>query len=162
TSIGRSVINDGFPRFHGQLFFLHGPGFFYLEAGWERLLGSQSSLMSWIYQMRMLNALLAAASAVALVLLADRAGSLRAGAAAGLRWGPSRALTRLTLGATGLTYAVYLTVVAANGRLYAMWVAKTVGLKRMLGLIQATGFHSAGGGSLVTRLIEEGPSFATT
>jgi glycosyltransferase involved in cell wall biosynthesis len=241
TNIGRSVINGGFPRFHGQLFFLHGPGFFYLEAGWERLLGSQSSLMSWIYQMRTLNALLAAASAVALVLLADRAGSLWAGAAAGLlfaldpfcirqndrvlletammflvllgyvlftsligrplsrgtaaravgagplfgfavltkdeaalltvlpllvaaalRWGPSRALTRLTLGATGLTYAVYLTVVAANGRLYALWVAKTVGLKRMLGLIQATGFHSAGGGSLVTRLIEEGPSFATT
>jgi hypothetical protein len=241
TNIGRSVIDGGFPRFHGQLFFLHGPGFFYLEAGWERLLGSQPSLMGWIYQMRTLNALLAAASAVALVLLAARAGSLWTGAAAGLlfaldpfcirqndrvlletammlwvllgyvlftsltgrplsrgtaaravgagllfgfavltkdeaalltllpllvaavlRWGPSWALTRLTLGAAVLTYAVYLTVVAANGRIYALWVGKTVGLKRMLGLIQATGFHSRGGGSLVARLIEEGPSFATT
>jgi hypothetical protein len=241
TDIGRSVINGGFPRFDGQLFFLHGPGFFYLEAGWERLLGSQHSLLDWIYEMRLLSALLAGATAVVLVLLATRAGSLWAGtaagllyavepycirqndrvlletammfwvllgylmftslagrplsrataaravgaglffgfailtkdegalltllplfAAAGLRWGPSRTLTRLTIGATVLPYLVYLTVVAANGHVGAMWAAKTAGLKRMLGLIQVTGFHSQTGGSLLTRLVAEGAQFATT
>lgn len=81
---GHSVASGGFPRFHGQVFFLHGPGFFYLEAGWERLWGRQPGLMAQIYEMRTLNALLAAASAVVLVLLAVRAGSLRAGVVAGL------------------------------------------------------------------------------
>lgn len=241
TATGRSVVNGGFPRFHGDLFFLHGPVFFYLEAGWMRLLGGQHNLLGWIYEMRLLNTVLAAATAAVIVLLAARAGRLRAGAAAGLlyaldpfcirendrvllettmmllvllgyllftsligrsvsrgtavraagaglifglavltkdeaalltilpllaaaalRWGPSRALTRLTIGATMLPYAVYLVVVAANGHMYAWWVAKTVGIKRMLGLIQATGFHSRGGGSLLARLLAEGPYFATT
>ena len=65
-------------------FFLHGPGFFYLEAGWARLVGNQPGLMAWIYEMRTLNALLAAATAVVLVLLAARVSSLRAGTVAGL------------------------------------------------------------------------------
>jgi Dolichyl-phosphate-mannose-protein mannosyltransferase len=84
TDLGRSVISGGFPRFDGGAFFLHGPGFFYLEAGWARLAGNQPDLMGWVFEMRMLNALLAGATAIALVLLAARASSLRAGAAAGL------------------------------------------------------------------------------
>ena len=68
TDLGRSVISGGFPRFDGP-FFLHGPGFFYLEAGWERSLGYPVSLMGWVYEMRALNALLAGATAVVLVLL---------------------------------------------------------------------------------------------
>jgi hypothetical protein len=241
NSLGRSVANGGFPRFYGGPFFLHGPGFFYLEAGWQRLLGHPAGLVAQIYQMRVLNALLAAATAVVLVLLAARAGSLRAGAAAGLlfaldpfcirqndrvlletsmmlwvllgylvltpligrapsrraaaravgagllfgcavltkdeavlltvlpllaasvlRWGPGRALTLLTVGATVVPYAIYLIVVAANGYIGALWQAKTAGIQRMLGLVQTTGFHSAGGGSLSSRLIAESPYFATT
>ena len=241
TDIGHSVVNGGFPRFQGGLFFLHGPGFFYLEAGWERLVGGQHSLLGSIYEMRLLNALLAAATAVVLVRLAARAGSPWAGLAAGvlyavepfcirqngrvmletamilwvllgyliftsltgrplsrgtaaraiaaglifglalltkdeaalltllpllvaaaLRWGPSRTLTSITYGATVLPYVVYLAVVAANGHIGALWVAKTVGIKRMLGLIQVTGFHSSGGGSLLTRLMAEGHYFGTT
>jgi hypothetical protein len=241
NDIGHSVLSGGFPRFQGGLFFLHGPGFFYLEAGWERLVGSQHSLLGSIYEMRLLNALLAAATAVVLVRLAARAGSPWAGLAAGvlyavepfcirqngrvmletamvlwvllgylmftsltgrplsrgtavraiaaglifgfavltkdeaalltllplliaaaLRWGPSRTLTSLTYGATVVPYVVYLTVVAANGHIDALWVAKTVGIKRMLGLIQVTGFHSSGGGSLLTRLIAEGHYFGTS
>jgi len=84
TDLGRSVISGGFPRFDGGAFFLHGPGFFYLEAGWARLAGNQPDLMGWIFEMRTLNALLAGATAVTLVLLAARASSLRAGAVAGL------------------------------------------------------------------------------
>ena len=84
TDIGRSVVSGGWPRFYGTAFFLHGPGFFYLEAGWTRVLGNQPGLMAGVNEMRLLNALLAAATAVVLVLLATRASSLRAGVAAGL------------------------------------------------------------------------------
>ena len=43
ADLGRSVVNGGFPRFYGA-FFLHGPGFFYLEAGWARLFGNATRL----------------------------------------------------------------------------------------------------------------------
>jgi Dolichyl-phosphate-mannose-protein mannosyltransferase len=241
TDLGRSVTSGGFPRFDGQPFFLHPPGFFYLEAGWQRLLGNQPGLMAQIYQMRMLNALLAGGTAVVLVLLAARAGSVRAGLTAGLlfaldpfcirqndrvlletammlwvllgylafasligrprsrgttaravgaglllgfavlikdeavlltvlpllavaalRWGPGRALTLRTVGATAVPYVIYLIVVAASGHIGALWQAKTSGIQRMLGVIQTTGFHSSGGGTLSARLIAEGAYFATT
>lgn len=240
TDLGHSVVNGGFPQFGGP-FFLHGPGFFYLEAGWQRLLGNQPSVIGGVYEMRMLNALLAAATAVVLVLLAARAGSLRAAAAAGflfaldpfcirqndrvlletalmlwvmlgylvftsliarqssrrdwiravgagllfgcavltkdegalltvlpllvaavLRWGPRRSLTLLTVGTTIAVYAIYLAVVAVNGYFGVVWQSKTAGIQRMLGMIQSTGFHSSGGGSLTARLVAEGAYFATT
>jgi 4-amino-4-deoxy-L-arabinose transferase-like glycosyltransferase len=84
TDLGLSVISGGFPRYGGETFFLHGPGFFYLEAGWARLVGNQSDVIAWTYDMRALNALLAAATAVVLVLLGTRASSLRAGTVIGL------------------------------------------------------------------------------
>jgi hypothetical protein len=241
TDLGRSVISGGFPRFDGETFFLHGPGFFYLEAGWERLAGNPPSLIAWVYEVRTLNALLAGATAAVLVLLATRASSLRAGAvagslyaldpfcirqndrvlletvmmlwvllgylvftsligrlsarrdwpravgagllfgcavltkdegalltvlpllaAAGLRWGPRRALILLTVSTTAGLYAAYVAVVAANGQIRGLWEAKTSGVQRMLGLIQSTGFHSSGGGNLSGRLIGEVGVFWTT
>ena len=241
TQLGRSVISGGFPRFDGGLFFLHGPAFFYLEAGWARLAGNQSDVLGWIYEMRTLNALLAGATAVAVVLLVTRASSLRAGAAAGLlfcldpfcirqndrvmletammlwvmlgylvfttligcvpsrrdwpraigagllfgcavltkdegalltvlpllaaaalRWGPRRALILLTAGTTVAVYAVYVAVVAANGQIQGLWQEKTSGIERMLGLVQVTGFHSSGGGNLLSRIIAEVGFFGTT
>jgi hypothetical protein len=93
SALGRSVVTGGFPSFGGP-FFLHGPAFFYLEAGWARLYGSSlsgvsltripSDLMPLIYEMRTLNVVIAAATAVVLVLLGTRAGSLWSGTAAGL------------------------------------------------------------------------------
>ncbi len=241
TGLARSVISGGFPRFDGGAFFLHGPGFFYLAAGWARLVGNQHDLMAWVYEMRMLNALLAAATAVALVLLATRASSLRAGAvvgllfsldpfcirqndrvlletalmlwvmlgylvftsligrlpsrrdwlhavgagllfgcavltkdegalltvlpllaAAALRWGPRRGLTLLTVSTTVAVYGAYVAVVAANGQFRGLWEAKTLGIQRLLGLVQITGFHSSQGGNLPARLIDEGSYFGTT
>jgi Dolichyl-phosphate-mannose-protein mannosyltransferase len=243
ADIGRSVVHGGFPRFDGGPFLLHGPGFFYLEAGWERLLGNPHSLMGWIYEMRTLNALLAAATAVVLVLLATRAGSLWTGAVVGLlfaldpfcirqndrvlletsmmfwvmlgylvfisliglpsarrgwlravgagllfgcavltkdegalitlvpllaaavlRWGPRLALILVTAGTTVAVYAAYVIVVAANGQFSGLWYAKTLGIQRMIGLIQTTGFHSqgTGSGSLPSRLIAEMGYFGTT
>jgi hypothetical protein len=240
ADIGHSVASGGFPRFGGTLFFLHGPGYFYLEAGWARLWGSPSGLVAGIYQMRMLNALLAGITGGALVLLGTRAGSVWTGLVAGLlfavdpfcirqndrvlletalmmwvllgyllytsmigrrsdrdwlravgagllfgcavltkdegalitilpvaaaallRWGPSRRLALITVGTTVSVYALYLIVVIANGDFGPLWQAKTSGMQRMLGLVQTSGFHSSAGGSLVSRLVAEGPSFVTT
>jgi hypothetical protein len=241
TNLGRSVISGGFPNFEGQIFFLHGPGFFYLEAGWARLIGTQPSLTAWVYAMRMLNGLLAAATAAVVVLLVTRISSLRAGAiaaalfavdpfcirqndrvlletsmmlwmllgylvfmpligrestrrdwpravAAGLlfgcavltkdeaalitvlpllvaaiaRWGPRRPATLLTVATTAAVYAVYVAVVAANGYFSVFWENKTFGIQRMLGLVQITGFHSSGGGSLSGRLLSEAAIFWST
>jgi hypothetical protein len=241
TRLGRSVVSGGFPRFGGAPFFLHGPGFFYLEAGWQRLWGNQAGLVAQVNEMRMLNVLLATATAVTMLLLAARAGSPRAGAAAGLlfaldpfsirqndrvlletammlwvllgylaytsllgrlpprrewpravgagvmfglavltkdeavlltvlpvlaaaalRWGPRWRLAALTVGTTVAVYAAYVALVAVNGYLPDFWQAKASGVQRLLGVIQTTGFHSSGGGSLAARLVAEGPYFTTT
>jgi Dolichyl-phosphate-mannose-protein mannosyltransferase len=83
ADLGRSVVTGGFPRFFGVVFFLHGPAFFYLESGWAWLAGKPAGLVALIYEMRMLNAMLAAATAVVLVQLTARVSSLRAGLLAG-------------------------------------------------------------------------------
>lgn len=241
TDLGRSVLSEGFPQYGGYIFFLHGPTFFYLEACWAHLLGTPHTLMGWIYQMRALNALFAAATAAVMVLLAARVSSLRAAVVAGLlfalepfcirqndrviletsmmlwvllgylvfiplieypspsrgrlravaagllfgcaaltkdegalltvipllaatvlRWGPRRALTFLTVGTTVASYAAYVALIAANGYTGAFWLTKTLGIKRMLGLIQVTGFHSSIGISLPARLLAEANYFSTT
>ena len=250
SALGRSVVDGGFPNFYGP-FFLHGPAFFYLEAGWARLYGSSlsgvsldripSNLIDLIYEMRTLNALLAAATAVVLVFLATRTASLRSGAAAGLlfaldpfcirqndrvlletalmmwvmmgylvfatiidrplsrwtaarailaglffgfavltkdegalltmlpllaalvlRWGPDRRLTLITIVTTVNVYVAYVTVVNATGYRSLLWKAKTAGISRMLGVVQTSGFHSSGGGSLKSRLFDEAIFFGTT
>ena len=242
TRIGRSVASGGFPRFDSQLFFLHPPAFFYLEAGWQRLLGSQAGLTAQIYQMRTLNVLIAGATGALMVLLATRAsGSLLTGSVAGvlfaldpfcirqndrvlletsmmlwvllgylvflsmigraasrwswtravgagllfglavltkdeatlltvfplllaalLRWGVRRAVTWLTACTTVLVYAVYVTIVAANGHIGAWLDAKTLGIQRILGLVQITGFHQTGTPSIYSVLLAETKYFGTT
>jgi Dolichyl-phosphate-mannose-protein mannosyltransferase len=250
SALGRSVVDGGFPNFYGP-FFLHGPAFFYLEAGWARLYGSSLSgvslykiphdLIGLIYEMRTLNALIAAATAVVLVLFATRIASLWSGAVAGLlfaldpfcvrqndrvlletalmlwvmlgylvfatlidrpvsrgsaaravaaglffglavltkdegalltmlplltalvlRWGPDRRLTLIAIVTVVDVYIAYVTVVAANGYGHLLWRAKTAGIARMLGVIQSSGFHSSGGGSLKSRLFAEANFFGTT
>lgn len=241
NDVGRGAASGGFPQYGGSIFVLHGPAFFYTEAGWAHLLSAPHTLMSSIYQMRALNALFAAATAAVLVLLGARAASLRAGIAAGvifalepfcirqndrvfletsmmlwvllgylvfiplveppsrshgrhravaagllfgcavltkdegailavipllaaavLRWGPRLSLTLLTVATTVASYAVYVAVLAANGHIGAFFQVKTWGLRRMLGLIQVTGFHSGKGLSLQARLLGEANYFATT
>ncbi len=242
ADMGRGVMSGGFPRYTGQVFFLNGPAFFYLEAAWAHLLGSPATMMGRVFQARALNSLLAAATAAVLVLLATRAASLRAGVAAGLlfalepfctrqndralletsmmlwvvlgylvytrlishppapgegrlravgagllfgcaaltkdegtlltvvpllaatglRSGARRGLTLITVGTAVAVYASYVALAAACGYFPAFWQAKTTGLQRMLGLIQVTGFHSAGGGSLTARIVAEGGYFGTT
>ena len=81
--LGRSVVAGGFPNFDGQIFFLHGPGFFYLEAAWIHVIGHEPGLLSWIFAIRTLNAALAAATAVVIILLGARMKLPVAGVAAG-------------------------------------------------------------------------------
>lgn len=241
TDLGHSAAAGGFPSITGRPFFLHPPGFFYLEAGWEKLLGYQGDLVVHVYQMRALNAVLAGATAVVLVSLVARAGSVWAAAVAGalfavepycirqndrvlletammlwvllgylalacligrppsrwvlagaagtgvlfgfavltkdvaalltvlpllaaaaLGWGLRRRVTLLVVGCTVVTYGVYLAVVAATGYFQALWQAKTEGLQRLLGLIQATGFNKLGSTSLIGRLTSEVSYFGVT
>jgi 4-amino-4-deoxy-L-arabinose transferase-like glycosyltransferase len=83
--IGHSVASGGFPRYKGGLFFLHPPGYFYLEGGWERLFGAQTDIIAGIHQMRLLNAVLAMITVVVLVVLITRVTrSVPAAVAAGL------------------------------------------------------------------------------
>jgi hypothetical protein len=242
TGIGRSVASGGFPRFDGQLFFLHPPAFFYLEAGWQRLLGNQPDLVAQIYQMRTLNVLIAGVTGTLMVLLAARAtGSLPTGSVVGmlfavdpfcirqndrvlletsmmfwvllgylvylsmigrprsrrlwtravgagllfglavltkdeatlltvfplllaalLRWGARRAVTLLTACTTVSVYAAYVAIVAANGHIGAWLQQKTMGIQRILGLVQVTGFHQKGSPSIFSVLLSESNYFGTT
>jgi hypothetical protein len=82
--LGRSAASGEFPRTAQGPFFLHPPGFFYLEAGWGRLFGFRPDLIAGVDQFRMLNAMLAGGTAALLVLLVFRAsGSLPVAGAVG-------------------------------------------------------------------------------
>ena len=71
-------------------------------------------------------------------------------------------MTLLTVSTIVAVYGIYVAVVAANGQFRGLWEAKTYGVQRMLGLIQITGFHTAGGGNLSARLTGEARVFWTT
>jgi hypothetical protein len=79
-----------------------------------------------------------------------------------LRWGPDRRLTLITIVTIVDVYAAYVTAVVASGYFSLFWRAKTAGLVRMLGAVQSSGFHSAGGGSLKARLFDEVSFFGTS
>ncbi|MFF9852537.1 phospholipid carrier-dependent glycosyltransferase [Streptomyces litmocidini] len=239
--LGDSAAAGGFPRTGEGLFFLHPPGYFYVEAGWTKLVGGHADVIAGVHSSRVLNSLLAGVTAALLVLLVARVRSRGAGAAAGLLfaldqfcirqndrvlletatmmwvlagylvlvglarpdppgrprtrallagvflglavltkdhaaliavlpllaalllgWGPPRRLVALTLSVTVLSYGVYVAFTVAFGHLAPFWEAKTVGVRRLLGLLQETGFNAAGTPSLASRLVDELPGYATT
>ncbi|WP_210587745.1 phospholipid carrier-dependent glycosyltransferase [Streptomyces sp. GESEQ-35] len=82
--LGRSAGEGGLPRTDDGLFFLHPPGFFYLQAAWAKTIGLDTDVVSAVYGIRVLNALLAGATAAVLVLLVARVRSQPAGLLAGL------------------------------------------------------------------------------
>jgi 4-amino-4-deoxy-L-arabinose transferase-like glycosyltransferase len=79
-----------------------------------------------------------------------------------LNWGPPRRLVALTTGVAMACYGVYVSVVAAAGHLPLFWDVKTYGIRRLLGLVQETGFNAPRGNSLSERLYEELPTFWPT
>ncbi|MEU6977686.1 phospholipid carrier-dependent glycosyltransferase [Streptomyces sp. NPDC046371] len=82
--LGRGALHGGFPGTEEGLFFLHPPGFFYLEAGWMKLFGEHQDVIAEVHSLRVLNALLAGVTAALLVALVARIRSRPAGLVAGL------------------------------------------------------------------------------
>lgn len=272
--LGDSAAAGGFPRTDEGLFFLHPPGYFYVEAGWTKLVGAHSDVIAGVYSSRVLNALLAGVTAALLVFLVARVRSRGAGAVAGLvfaldeycirqnnrvlletgtmvwvlagylvlvgltrpgpsgpsapagpsgrsgssdpagstgpagptarsgpgarprarallaglffglailtkdhavlitvlpllaalllGWGPPRRLVALTAATTLASYCVYVALIALNGHFGAFWEAKTAGVRRLLGVVQETGFNSEGTPSLTGRLVAELPGYTST
>ncbi|MFG2899013.1 ArnT family glycosyltransferase [Streptomyces zaomyceticus] len=242
--LGDSAAAGGFPRTDEGLFFLHPPGYFYVEAGWTKVVGAHSDVIAGVYSSRVLNALLAGVTAALLVFLVARVRSRGAGAVAGLvfaldeycirqnnrvlletgtmvwvlagylvlvgltrpgpagprsrprarallagmffglailtkdhaflitvlpllaalllGWGPPRRLVALTAATTLAAYCVYVALIALNGHFGAFWEAKTAGVRRLLGVVQETGFNSEGTPSLTGRLVAELPGYTST
>ncbi|MGC0333598.1 hypothetical protein RKD23_006588 [Streptomyces sp. SAI-170] len=79
-----------------------------------------------------------------------------------LKWGPPRRLVALTTGVAVACYGVYVSIVVASGHFPLYWNVKTYGIRRLLGLVQATGFNAPRGNSLSERLYEELPTFWPT
>ncbi|WP_435971631.1 ArnT family glycosyltransferase [Streptomyces sp. Qhu_M48] len=79
-----------------------------------------------------------------------------------LGWGPPRRLLALTTAVTVLSYAVYVALVAVLGHFEAFWEAKTQGVRRLLGLVQETGFNAEGTPSLWGRILAELSGYAGT
>jgi 4-amino-4-deoxy-L-arabinose transferase-like glycosyltransferase len=82
--LGVSAAQGGFPRTSEGLFFLHPPGYFYVEAGWGKIVGLGPDLVTGVYHARLVNVFLGAATAVLVLLLVARAGSRTAGVLAAL------------------------------------------------------------------------------
>ncbi|MFK4100566.1 ArnT family glycosyltransferase [Streptomyces sp. NPDC019531] len=82
--LGVSAAQGGFPHTSEGLFFLHPPGYFYVEAGWGKLVGISPDVVTGLYQARMVNIFLGAITAVLVLLLVSKAGSRTAGVVAAL------------------------------------------------------------------------------
>ncbi|MET9676232.1 phospholipid carrier-dependent glycosyltransferase [Streptomyces sp. NPDC006482] len=79
-----------------------------------------------------------------------------------LGWGPPRRLVALALGTIVVMYGVYVSLIAGFGHFDVFWDAKTHGVRRLLGLVQETGFNAPGTPSLAGRLLDELPGYGTT
>ncbi|QKW09737.1 phospholipid carrier-dependent glycosyltransferase [Streptomyces sp. NA04227] len=75
--LGASAARGGFPRTDEGLFFLHPPGYFYVQAGWGELIGFSPDLATSIYEARLLSVLFGAGTAALLMLLVTRASGSR-------------------------------------------------------------------------------------
>jgi hypothetical protein len=68
----------------------------------------------------------------------------------------------LLVGTTAVPYVVYLIVLAFAGELGGWFTAKSDGVLRILGFVQATGFNAPNAPSLVDRILEQLGSFGTS
>ncbi|WP_336923372.1 phospholipid carrier-dependent glycosyltransferase [Aquipuribacter sp. SD81] len=235
TDIARSVAAGEGVLLHGEPFFLHPAGVFWVLAGAERLLGLQDAgLAASAYSFRVVPALLGALTpgvlalvvrtvtrswpaaaaaglvlalepfllrfdsrvlleaqamllAAAALLVAARAsrragdgrpatllpvgvGLLACGALLSKEtyafvsvfplavllvtgWGLPRRSSAVALGTAVTGYLLYVASVAADGLLGVWFEEKTTGVRRLLGLVQETGFNREGSPGFVDRLV---------
>ncbi|MEU5694588.1 glycosyltransferase family 39 protein [Actinosynnema sp. NPDC020468] len=73
---------------------------------------------------------------------------------------PRRVL--ITVAAAAVPYGVYLVTLLATGDLAAWWAAKSLGLRRMIGLVQLTGFNAPETPGLGGRLVDQATHFGTS
>ena len=66
------------------------------------------------------------------------------------------------MGTTVVPYVIYLIVLAFSGGLGGWFEAKSQGLLRMLGFVQATGFNAPNSPSLIGRILDQLGSFGTS
>lgn len=78
-----------------------------------------------------------------------------------LRWMPRRQALLATTTAI-LPYLVYLAVLAQQSHFGAFFTSKTTGVRRLLGLVQSSGFNKAGAPTLGGQLISQAPTFGST
>ena len=87
NSVAKGRIPPNYPAGEGnvhQVFLLHPPGFFMLEALWESIVGRPSAIIAQVVRARELNSVVAVVTVVLIFLLARRLVGTRAGIAAGL------------------------------------------------------------------------------
>lgn len=80
--LGQSVAETGVPRLYGRDFHLHPPAFFFIEAGYLRLIQAVESPIAQIYALRYLNVICAVITAAMLLLIGRHVAGLAAGLAA--------------------------------------------------------------------------------
>ena len=72
TAVGRSVAHGQLPYAAGVHFFLHPPGFFYIEALWMRIVGVHDEVFAAVYSVRNVVAVYSALSALMIALIVER------------------------------------------------------------------------------------------
>ncbi|HZD65687.1 MAG TPA: glycosyltransferase family 39 protein, partial [Acidimicrobiales bacterium] len=80
----------------------------------------------------------------------------------GLGWRCDRRTVALAVVGAIVPYVAYLVTLGASGTLGAFIHQETFGLRRLLGLVQVTGFNQAGAPSLVGKLLAQIAHFITT
>ena len=79
-----------------------------------------------------------------------------------VRWKLPRRLTGLAAAVSTVPYLLYLVVVAAHGMFGDLFAAKTVGVRRMVGLAQDTGFNKPGAPALTHELLVQAKAFGVS
>lgn len=78
AQVGQSVAHGQLPYAAGVHFFLHPPGYFYVEALWMRIFGLHNEVFAQVYSLRNLVAVFAALSVLMVALIVDRVAGRRA------------------------------------------------------------------------------------
>lgn len=86
AELGQSVAKGHLPYATGVHFFLHPPGFFFLEAGWMKVFGLHHEVFAQVFSLRKLVALIAAATIPLLAVIVAKVLDRRAAVFVSVLW----------------------------------------------------------------------------